>query len=151
MWFITVIAILKLPSLMQGCFNSKVLQSKDLGESSWVARDDPDSQCSEDWGYVVICDMWRYVICGVKTVLGCQIHPWGWSTYFPQLQLAAADSLGIASPKNPFSRLVNERMYMSHAHLPTPIKSEWWPSFRAAFGVTDAFAVIASHSKTPTA
>lgn len=33
---------------------------------------------------------------GVRTVLGCQIHPRGWSTYFPQLQLAAADILGIA-------------------------------------------------------
>lgn len=40
---------------MQGCFNSKVLQSKDLGEST-VARDDPGSQCSEDWGSDMGCE-----------------------------------------------------------------------------------------------
>lgn len=40
---------------MQGCFNSKVLQSKDLGERT-VARDDPGSQCSEDWGSEMGCE-----------------------------------------------------------------------------------------------
>lgn len=71
---------------MQGCFNSKVLHPR-IGVERTVARDDPGSQCSEGLG------KWDM---GCEDCAGLPDSPSGLKHLLPQLQLAAADSLGIA-------------------------------------------------------